>query len=287
MIQVRRRLHERFGAEIAGVDLRNISDGDVLELRRALASYGLLLFPDQELSEAEYERFARRIGNGQLELSARRISHGVENPHVSQLTNLVTDKGEARGFAGRDTDYWHSDQEFREHPASLAALYCRLPSREGGNTSFASTAVADLDLPPATIARLRDLWSTRIPASTHDNVARVEVAHPVILRRAHDGREFLYHSENTRRILDVDTEDSDALCEDLIGRIIAHDNIYGHAWRANDLLLYDNTQVVHRREAFEGDRWLLGAKIFAPDALFVIPDGFKVDAVEEVRRAPA
>lgn len=287
MIQFGQRLHARFGVEISGPDLRSVSDDDVLELRHALASYGLLLFPDQQLSEAEYEHFARRIGNGQLELSARRISHGTENPHVSQLTNLVTEKGEARGFGGRGTDFWHSDQEFREHPASLAALYCRLPSREGGNTSFATTAVANLNLPSATLERLRDLWSTRIPASTHDNVAHVEVAHPVILKRADDGREFLYHSENTRRFLGVDKEDGDALCEDLMGRIIAPENIYSHAWRADDLLVYDNTQVVHRREAFEGDRWLLGAKIYAPDELFVIPDGFQVDAVEEMRRAPA
>ncbi|WP_052215738.1 TauD/TfdA dioxygenase family protein [Sphingomonas sp. ERG5] len=287
MIQVGRRLHARFGVEISGVDLRSVSDDDVLELRRVLASYGLLLFPDQQLAEAEYEHFARRIGNGQLELSARRISHGTENPHVSQLTNLVTEKGEARGFGGQGTDFWHSDQEFREHPASLASLYCRLPSREGGNTSFASTAVTSLNLPSAMVERLRDLWSTRIPADTHDNVARVEVAHPVILKNAHDGREFLYHSENTRRFLNVDEEDSDAMCKDLVGRLIAHDNIYSHSWRSDDLLLYDNTQVIHRREAFEGDRWLLGAKIYAPDEPFVIPDGFQVDASEEMHRVPA
>ncbi|OSC42513.1 TauD/TfdA family dioxygenase [Mycobacterium decipiens] len=38
-----------------------------------------------------------------------------------------------------------------------------------------------------------------------------------------------------------------------------------------DLILYDNAQLMHRREPFEGRRWLKTAKIFAPKDKFAVP----------------
>jgi taurine dioxygenase len=51
------------------------------------------------------------------------------------------------------------------------------------------------------------------------------------------------------------------------------DAIYAHEWRVGDLVLYDNAQLLHRREHFAGRRWLKGAKIFAPPDVFAVPDG--------------
>ena len=94
-----------------------------------------------------------------------------------------------------------------------------------------------------------------------------------MLRSPIDGREFLYHSENTRRFIGLDDTSGRALKQELLDFILNPGNIYAHEWRAGDLLVYDNTQVVHRREAFEGKRWLQGTKIFAPSQLFARPDG--------------
>jgi taurine dioxygenase len=266
-------LHPRFGAVVHGVDLAALDRVMADLLRTALASHGLLLVRGQDLDEEKLEAFSRAIGNGDLELSARSVSHSLDRPYVSQLTNIDDTDGKPIGFGGNTTDYWHSDQEFREQPASLAALYCKVPPLIGGQTSFASTVVANLRMPPSTQQRIRLLWSTRVPASTHDNVVHVEVRHPVVLRSPLDGRLLLYHSENTRRFIGLDEADGTLLKQELLDLILDPHNIYSHSWREGDLVVYDNTQVVHRREAFEGPRWLQGTKIFATPKLFAVPAG--------------
>jgi taurine dioxygenase len=275
-----RAIHPRFGLEVAGVDLTDLEPRTIEALRLLLVRNGVLLFRDQDLLEEQLEMFSRQIGDGRLEMSARKMAHSRSRPYVAQLTNMTrSDTGEAMGFGGSTTDFWHSDQEFRETPATLATLYCKVPSPVGGQTSFASTLVRNLDLDSRTLAHIHHLWSTRIPAPSHDNVQHVEVRHPVLLTSPLDGREFVYHSENTRAFIGLDEESSGALKKQLLEGILSPANVYSHDWKAGDLLLYDNTQVVHRREAFQGERWLQATKIFADPEIFVCPAGARYDAV--------
>ncbi len=270
-------LHPSFGLEITGLDVTTWDAATIHRCKIALARHGVLLFRNQFLTEEQFADVSRQIGNGTLELSARSVSHSKTCPHVSQLTNFTDDAGDAIGFGDNSTDYWHSDQEFRVNPASVAGLHCKVPSPIGGETSFASTVIDKLDIAPATRARIRDLWSTRVPASTHDHVDHIEVCHPVVLISPFDGRELLYHSENTLRFIGLEDDEGHALKKELLEAILASTNIYSHVWRPGDLILYDNTQVVHRREAFEGKRWLQGTKIFAPRDLFAYPIGAPFD----------
>ena len=265
-----RPLHPRFGVEVRGLNLTTASDADILAVRQMIARYGLVLLAKQDLDDAALETVSRRIGDGRLMKSARTVSHGRFYPEVSNLTTVLDETGKQLGFAGASTDYWHSDQEFRLDPATLATLYCIIPSATGGETSFASTRVKALDLPADEVEALRPLWSTRRPASTHDNADHVEVAHPVVLGTPDADTESLY----TLRFIGRDAAEGLAIKERLMQRIIQADNIYSHRWRARDLLIYDNTQVVHRREAFSGERWLKATKIFAHIAPFQAVDGF-------------
>ncbi len=282
-----RPLHPRFGVELIEAQACALDAEAVEQVRTLLAQHGAILFRGQQLTDEAHEAFSRRIGTGALELSARRISHGRATPYVSQLTNLADGRGRALGFGGNGTDFWHSDQEFRERPATLATLYCRIPAPVGGETSFASTVVANLGLSPDLLDRIRPLWSTRMPAQSHDNVDRIEVAHPLVLRTPCGDRELLYHSENTRRFLGVGEREATTLRATLLDAILAPANLYSHRWQAGDLLLYDNTQLVHRREAFSGERWLQGTKIFGPPDRFAQPAGMRCGTSEEAILATA
>jgi taurine dioxygenase len=266
-------VHLRFGLEIEGIDASSLDDSLANQLRRWMVQYGVLIIRRQLLDDSQLAEFSRRIGAGRLEESARRVSHSQECNFVSNLTNLRTEEGHPLGFGGKDTDYWHSDQEFRLHPATLASLYCLIPPREGGETSFASTVASAIGIPEELLARLRGLKSTRIPASTHDNVEHLEVAHPAVLRNPVDGRETVYLSEKALRFPGVEECEGQALKKAALGYILAEENIYRHTWRMGNLVVYDNTQLLHRREAFNGPRWLKGTKIFAAPNWFAVPDG--------------
>ena len=201
------------------------------------------------------------------------MSLAADRRLVAYLTNLKDEAGHGLGFGGADTDYWHSNQEFRRAPATLASLYCLIPSPKGGATSFATTAVEHLDLPAELLERLRPLRSTRRPAPTHDNAEHVEVSHPVIMTSPILGKDLLYVSENLIRFVGVEAGESARLKASLLARILDPANVYSHAWRMGDLIVYNNTQLLHRREAFEGIRWLKATKIFAPRAFFAVPQG--------------
>lgn len=278
-----RSLHPGFGVEVRHLQVATASDSEIVGLRRLIARHGLVLFAGQDLDDRLLETVSRRLGDGRLMKSARSISHGRAHPDVANLTTVLDQNGEQIGFAGATTDYWHSDQEFRVTPATIATLYCVIPSPVGGETSFASTRATALGLGAAELAALRPLWSTRRPAPTHDNADHVEVAHPVVLGTPEADDEAIYISENTLRFIGVDATAGAAMKASLLRRIVRPENIYSHRWRTGDLLIYDNTQVVHRREAFSGERWLKATKIFADISPFQGVRGYVADpAIAEV-----
>jgi taurine dioxygenase len=283
------RLHPRFGIEIGArdvCDVRRLSPADLDDLRATLRQCGLLLFRDQVLTDEDLFQFSLAIGDGRLDQSADRIALSPANAAISNLTNLRDADNVALGFGRNDLDFWHSDQEYRQAPATLAALYCLIPAPVGGDTSFATTRVEPLGLSDEQLAVLRPLKSTRRPAPRHDNVEHIEVAHPLVLRNPASGAESLYISELLIRFLEIDAAQGQEIKQYLLGLVLAEENIYRHQWRFGDLLVFDNTQLTHRREAFEGNRWLKATKIFAPTDHFAVPVGDVVSRDRADHRQP-
>jgi taurine dioxygenase len=254
-------------------DLNELNHKSVESIRAELAMNALILFRHQSLSDQAIIRLSRMLGNGRLEQSARRISLGACDSYVANLTNLHDELGQPLGYGGNHTDYWHSDQEFREQPASLGLLYCILPSLVGGETRFASTRATDLDLSPSECELLRNLRSTRRPADTHDNAPKLEISHRTLMENPITKKISAYVSENVREFIGLDRQEGNALKQRLMNAIVTDNNVYRHQWETGDLILYDNTQLVHRREAFSGPRWLKATKIYPVSTHFAVPQG--------------
>ena len=214
------------------------------------------------------------LGTGQLEESARSVTHAKGAAAVSNLTNLRGPSGEILGYGGNDTDFWHSDQEFRRYPATIAMLYCLIPADGGGETTFASTRLENIQLDPCDVAALEAVWYARQPAPDHDNTPQVLVSHPAVLSHPRAPYRSLYVTEHCHAYTpDGTLQGDDSLPQRILRVITEVKNTYTHIWQAGDLLIFDNTQFVHRRERFLGLRWLKSLKIFAPPDQFCIPSG--------------
>ncbi|MBC8949229.1 MULTISPECIES: TauD/TfdA dioxygenase family protein [Xenorhabdus] len=258
-----------FGAYITCQNVSALSSEEYKEIKLYLSKYALLIFKNQKMDDEVLVNFAKQIGSGKLEEPARKISLSDNRKYVAYLTNLRDSQGELLGFAGNDTDYWHSDQEFRVNPASVSILYGEVVQFSGGNTSFASTSVNHLAFTHDEVSVLSNLYSTRQPASSHDNVPHITVAHPVILENVQTKKRYVYVSENTIAFF-RDEEilpNSDILKKSILDKILSPENIYSHQWEEGDLLLYDNSQLLHRRECFIGNRFIKGLKIY-PDTSY-------------------
>ena len=207
-VMTTRPLHPRFGPKCAASTFARLTPRRSIRFRREIERHGLVVFRDRLLNDDELVAFGKKVGDGRMEESARNVSLAADRRLVVYLTNLKDEAGHGLGFGGADTDYWHSDQEFRRAPATLASLYCLIPSPKGGATSFATTAVEHLDLPAGLLEQLRALRLTRRPAPTHDNAEHIEVSHPVIMTSPILGKDVLYVSENLIRFVGVAADES-------------------------------------------------------------------------------
>ncbi len=115
------------------------------------------------------------------------------------------------------------------------------------------------------IKKLQGLWSTREPAVVHDNAPRLTVSHPTILQNPYTKMEFVYVSENTIDFRDTHNAKKEINKYDILQDLLTSDKIYSHDWQSGDIILYDNAQLLHRREKYEGIRFLKSLKIYPDD----------------------
>ncbi|MCC8381841.1 TauD/TfdA family dioxygenase [Xenorhabdus sp. PB30.3] len=262
-------IKKHYGAYVNCDDISKLSSRDYIRIKEYLSIFGLLIFNNQRMDDESLVNLAREIGNGKLEQPARKISLSDHRKHIAYLTNLNDKSGSPLGFSGSDTDYWHSDQEFRVNPASVSILYGVVTQCNGGNTSFASTSIDYLGFSTDEVSVLNKLWSTRQPAASHDNAPHITVAHPVIIKNEKTEREYIYVSENTIEFIDNSETlpQSGKIKQTVLERILSAENIYSHIWSEGDLILYDNSQLLHRRECFNGNRFIKALKIY-PDECY-------------------
>lgn len=256
----------RFGRELRQFDLKSATDEDIISIQRLLSMHGLLVFRDQTLEDHQLIRFSQRVGSGEIEPPAKIFNSPDGN--IAYLTNLKKPDGSPLGFAEDTTQVWHADSEFRESGGSLSMLYCLVPAANGGATSFATTAVHNLNIDESELSQLHTLWSTRKAAKV--------VSHPVVESNASTGAQYLYISENTQDFIGSDGEtvdDSEKKKTGLLERILSPKNLYTHQWKQGDLLLYDNMQSVHRREQYQGVRFLKALKFHSDGKYIVAPAG--------------
>src|SRR3954447_2743132 len=127
------KLGPSFGAEVIGLDLRQLTDEQVAAVRAALVEHKVLFFRGQDLQDDDQVDLGRRIG----ELTAAHpVVGGVDAAHP-EIYNIDSADPEF-SFS----DVWHTDVTFIERPPLGSILRAvRLPSY-GGDTSWVDTQLA-------------------------------------------------------------------------------------------------------------------------------------------------
>ena len=274
MISVR-RLGKHLGAEILGVDLAQpLDDAMFGRISDAFFEHQVVAIRDQKLTPARQIAFTRRFG--ELEHHVRKEHRLDGHPEILIVSNILNEQGNAIGVqdAGR---FWHSDLSYKQVPSLLSALYAlNVPIRDGvvlGATSFVSTTAAYEALPEAERRRLQALrnvhsyryYRAKNVQAQKDEQARGEravqehvlseeqlrsvpdVEVPIVRTHPVTGRKGLFINEaHTSRIPGLPEEEGAALLERLCSHIVKPEFRYEHAWRAGDLLMWDNVAVQHK-----------------------------------------
>ena len=233
------------GAFVHGVDLSEpLSDTDRLHIQGAFWEHSVLVFRDQELTEAQQVDFSRYLCDP--------VAHPTNVTNVGTLPEIciianVEENGKAVGALGNDEVHFHADLAFRPAPGSVSILYAVEAPSDSGFTSWAS-GIAAYD---ALDAESRERLSSAEIVYSHsrkDYQSETPVIHPVTCSHPESGRRTLYFSSShARRVLHEDLDESDSLIERLRTYTTEDRFVWTHQWHSGDLVVWDNRSTQHRR----------------------------------------
>ncbi len=119
------------GAEVTGVDLRELDDDLIAELDDAWLAHKVLFFRDQDLTQTQHIAYGASFG--ELEVHPF-TTNASEHPEIIVLESTPESFSAA--------EFWHSDVTFRECPPRGSVLYGRIIPDWGGDTCFANMELA-------------------------------------------------------------------------------------------------------------------------------------------------
>ncbi len=280
------------GATIEGLDASGPIDEAVFaRLLVELGRYGVLRFPNQDLSPDRLRAFSERFGDIQSSVSQARN----EAPEVGILSN-IRENGAYIGApdAGQD---WHTDMSYRDVMGFVNVLFgIRIPRRNGqplGGTEFSNMHRAYEDLPAEIKTKLADATAThdfnkfwemmrrekgseRPPLTEEQRSRRPPAVHPVFLTHPITGKKTLYCNPGYAiRINELPQAESDDMLRFLFAHQLQPKYRWTHRWSENDLLVWDNLGTIHQAIAdYRPDEirlmrrcQVMATKVFDPEFL--------------------
>ena len=226
------RLSAALGAEIRGMDLRDLDGAQVESIRSWLHEHMVLFFPQQFLDIDAHVALGAHFGP--LD------SHpNLENPFTRhpQVFELAASHG---GVA----DEWHSDISFSAHPAVMSVLNMIECPPVGGDTLWAS-ACAAYDALSAPMQALCSGLSALHDATPHGK-PEMNAIHPVVRLHPVTGRRALFVNQHfTRRIVELSHEESRLLLDYLVRWIASPRFTVRYRWQQGTIAMWDNRCTQH------------------------------------------
>ena len=262
------------GAEIAGVDLANLTDAQFEEIAAALYRHKMIFFRSQKMDHGHHEAFTLRFGP----FAEDAYTSGVPgHRNVHPLIKEADDRSKSVFGGG-----WHTDSPFLAQPPSITSLRSVEIPPYGGDTIWCNSALAYAALSSAykrlidplrvqfsmrevlrhaqESAEARDnpigrLGATRDLAELPEDIQRKLKGHLHPLVRTHPvtGEKALYVDGAYAVGLEGMGEDeAEPILEFLVRHITQPAFTCRLRWEVDMMVLWDNRLVIH--QAFN-DYW--------------------------------
>ena len=257
MIEVR-RLGSQIGAEVVGVDVKRLDEAGFATIYRAWLDANVLVVPGQDLQIDDFLRYSRRFGV--VHPHPSKMTRHPEHPEITLLgVNKFRPDGTLdEAIYRRGAEDWHTDGAYDQEPFKATQLYALAVPSRGGDTLFASMYAAYDALPQ----RLKDRLEGRMGVFTYGGRRKATallnaedrewtpVLHPIVRTHPETRRRGLYFDPGKiLSIVGLETEESDALIDELTERMIQPDAQYRHHWRKGDIVIWDNRCSYHKAAA--------------------------------------
>jgi alpha-ketoglutarate-dependent taurine dioxygenase len=245
-------LDAALGAEVGGLDVRDISPVDAQALREAFLEHHVLIVHGSTVGDDDLVRFGECFGP--LE-PARNQSPLSSRPEVWVISNIRMD-GKLLGALPDGEMSFHFDRIHQTQPNKAGVLHAIEIPGQGGDTWFANMCRAYETLPEKTRQRLDGLTARNIyeygsvAAGGPISADAPKAVHPVVRTIPETGRKALYVCRlMTDRINELAPDESRALIDELCDHIEDPKLVYAHKWRIGDILIWDNRCTMHKANA--------------------------------------
>ncbi len=259
--------------EVTGVDLTEpLSTDRVAAIEAGMDRYAVLVFPGQAVTDEQQQAYSRNFGpledarGGNITKPGdKRLPDGMND-----VSNLGKDgkplpKDSRQHLFNIGNMLWHSDSSFRVIPAKYSLLSARVVNPKGGNTEFADMRAAYDALDEETKAEIEDMVCEHSLMYSRGSLGFLDYTEeekamfkPVRQRlvRTHPvtGRKSLYLSSHAGAIVGMSMPEARILLRDLTEHATQPKFVYVHAWRAHDLIMWDNRQVLHRVRRYDASQ---------------------------------
>lgn len=242
------------GVEVSGLSGSALVNREIAdECLAALNRRGVVIYREANVSDDELVAFSRLLG----EVVPLPMGGDDEHPEIQRITR---DPSKSKLAAYREaTFFWHIDGTTAEVPDKATLLTARQVSRNGGgDTEFANAYAAFEALSDAEKAELEDVRvvhsfaasqllvypnpSPRERAAWDRNPSR---EHPMIWTHR-DGRKSLLIGATAGEIVGRPAAAGKALLDRLLDWTTQPQFVVRHQWRPGDLVIWDNTIMLHR-----------------------------------------
>ena len=259
---------ENFVVYASGVDLRQPQDDDAVQaILAGLEKHAVMIFRDQDITQAQQLAFARQLGplDTVLYEITKNISTRMEFPDISDISNLdqdgnVCDK-EYRQYTEQIANrIWHTDNV--GVPWRYSMLYAVTAVDKGGETQFADLrgAYEALDEDDKAwfatltaehyVGHVRDQLGYALGSPEERAMAPV-VRWPLIRTHPGTGRKVLYATTDIRAIVGMSVPEGRQLASELVEHCTQPQFVFTHKWRPCDFVIWDNRLVMHRGKRFD------------------------------------
>ena len=253
------------GAEVQGLDLKELTSTEVDAITAAQAQHGVVFFHDQSMTPAEQLRVARRFGD----VNVNRFFTPV--PEQPEVALVLKEPRHQTNIGGG----WHTDHSYDAIPALGSMLHAKEVPASGGDTLFASMYLAAEALSDGlrkTLMGMSAVHSSRHVFGTEGFYSRMEddryhnpelatqdAVHPVIVRHPVSGRAALYVNPGfTLRFDGWTAEESRPLLGYLYELGQREEHTCRFHWRKGSVAFWDNRATWHHAlNDYPGERRLM------------------------------
>jgi alpha-ketoglutarate-dependent taurine dioxygenase len=249
----------QFGLEIDGVAGSELVDRSAAdECADALDRYGVVVHRNAFISDDDLVALSALLGDVVVQPTGEH-----RRPEIQTITLDPAKAAERMLPYRRGNFFWHIDGATQAVPQKATLLSAIDVAEEGGDTEFASTYAAYEALRSSERAEIDELQVVHSfaaaqrrtsPDPTPDELdawSRVpERVHPLVWQRS-DGRRSMLLGVTADHVVGWSRSESEALLGRLLDWSTQSEFVLRHQWRRGDLVIWDNTGLLHRALPFE------------------------------------